>query len=524
MGVRSTWLVAMAVGAAGCGAAGCGHRSAPPDATPAIASAGSDGTGSAAPAAPIVPDFPDGTQSLRMIRSGPVRLTPGEDGKQIGTIAQDTRVAWTRSAKAPGCRASWVEIAPRGWVCADRVKPSDKPPTGVELPRLDPDGLVPGTYGKVVEDGAVTYRLETADELAKKQAEAAKKAKKPPKRKKGDPPEPPPAPPIIADEPTAQALPFDPSGRRMIAGEPLLGSVNVRKYAETDVGDKTYWKIDPKKNQWLLAKTIHQHTPSAWHGTRLGDDTGLALPIAFVFPRWDAPRVTTHGKAQGGGIVQQLAARTAVPVLETFADAKSGKPVAYRIGDGEWIDAPDAKLVTAATPPELIQPGERWFDVDVDAETLVAYEGDTAVYATLVSSGAKATPTETGLYRIWKKVAETDMRGLSGGGEDPYSVATVPWTEFFSPEKGLALHTAYWHDGFGHPKSHGCVNLAPIDARWLYFWSDPWMPPGWTMTAGVVEAPGSIVRVRSAADPSPPWKGYAIRVQEARQAAQPPAP
>jgi hypothetical protein len=467
--------------------------------------------------------FPEGTQSLRLLRSGPVRLTPGEDAKQIGTIAQDTRVAWTRTEKAAGCKLPWVEIKPRGWVCGDRVKATEQPPTGVELPRLDPDGLVPGTYGKVVVEGAMTYRLETADELDKKlEAEAAKK-KKPPKRKKGAPP-PPPEPPVeLADEPSKERLPFDPAGKRMIPGEALLGSVNVRKYAETDVGGKTYWKIDPKKNQWLAARAIHEHTPSAWHGTRLGDDTGLSLPIAFVFPRGEALRLYSHYKPQGGGIVRQLDARAAVPVLETFADP-AGKPVAYRIAEGEWIDAADAKLVAAAPPPASIQPNERWFDVDVEAETLVAYEGTTPVYATLVSSGAKATPTEVGLYRIWKKVAETDMRGLSGGGEDPYSVATVPWTQFFSPEKGLALHTAYWHDGFGRPRSHGCVNLAPIDARWLYFWSDPQMPPGWTMTAGVVEAPGSIVRVRLGKDLEPPWKGYAIRVQEARQGGAAPAP
>ena len=107
------------------------------------------------------------------------------------------------------------------------------------------------------------------------------------------------------------------------------------------------------------------------------------------------------------------------------------------------------------------------------------------------------------------------MKGLNG--EDPYSVATVPWTEFFSPEKGLALHTAYWHDQFGHQRSHGCVNLAPRDARWLYFWSDPQVPPGWTSSVGVVELPGSVVRIRSAADPSPEWKGYAKKVVEARQ-------
>src|SRR4029079_17444158 len=93
---------------------------------------------------------------------GPVRLTPGEDAKQIGTIAQDTRVAWTRTEKGAGCKKPWVEIQARGWVCGDRVKPTEQPPTGVELPRLDPDGLVPGTYGKVVEDGAITYRLPDA--------------------------------------------------------------------------------------------------------------------------------------------------------------------------------------------------------------------------------------------------------------------------------------------------------------------------------------------------------------------------
>jgi hypothetical protein len=111
------------------------------------------------------------------------------------------------------------------------------------------------------------------------------------------------------------------------------------------------------------------------------------------------------------------------------------------------------------------------------------------------------------------------MRGLSG--EDPYAVATVPWTQFFSPEKGLALHASYWHDKFGIPRSHGCINLSPADARWLYFWSDPVIPPGWTMAAGVSEAPGSIVRVRSKADPNPVWKGYAIKVQELRAAGSP---
>ncbi|MBA2541569.1 MAG: L,D-transpeptidase, partial [Deltaproteobacteria bacterium] len=122
--------------------------------------------------------------------------------------------------------------------------------------------------------------------------------------------------------------------------------------------------------------------------------------------------------------------------------------------------------------------------------------------------------TLPGIYRMWLKESEADMKGLNG--EDPYSVATVPWTQFFSSEHDLALHTAYWHDQFGTKRSHGCLNLAPRDARWLYFWSDPQVPPGWTMAAGVVEAPGSIVRVRTRDDANPPLREYAVKVHEAR--------
>jgi hypothetical protein len=65
------------------------------------------------------------------------------------------------------------------------------------------------------------------------------------------------------------------------------------------------------------------------------------------------------------------------------------------------------------------------------------------------------------------------------------------------------------------------VNLSPRDARWLYYWSDPQVAPGWTSSTGVVESPGSVVRVRSAATPNLEWKGYAKKVLEARQANAP---
>lgn len=481
--------VAIVAALAGCG--GHDEPAPPPNVSPPEPT-------TALPAPVAKPAFPDGTRSLVLVRTVGVRLEPFGDARRIGNVAVDTRVGWTRTQPGKGCEKPWVEIEPRGWVCGDYVEPTKKPPSGQEVPHLDRGEIVPGVYGKVTAPSSVTYTLVKPEKKKKHD----KKAKKP--RKERD-----------RDRDNDDDAP-DVKEPRMVEDKPLVGSVNVREYDEVTLAGKTYWKIDRKDNQYVLRSAITLHRPSPYAGARLGDDTGWTLPIAFVWPRGGMTAAYTTNKATGGGVNRQLAARTPVPVLETTAD-KAGKPVAYRIGDGEWLSALDVRVFVPVAPPALLEPNERWIDVDVDAQILVAFEGELPVYATMVSSGGKDTPTEPGVYRMWMKESEADMKGLNG--EDPYSVATVPWTQFFSPEKELALHTAYWHDGFGTRRSHGCVNLAPRDARWLYFWSDPQVPPGWTMAAGVVEAPGSVVRVRTKDVPTPEWKGYARKVQEARQAA-----
>jgi len=459
----------------------------------------------------VQPDFPEGTRSLELRRTVGVRLEPGDDAKRIGTIAIDTRVGWVRSAKARGCDRPWIEIRPRGWICGDYVEPSKKPPYGQEVPHLERGELVPGVYGKVTAPSSVTYMLDIPEKKkpAKKPGKDAKKSATAMARadqragKRARPPEP------LPDVPAGPPPP-----PRMIEDKPLVGSVNVRQYDEIMVGGRQYWKIAKKDNEYVLKQAITQHRPSWFGGTRLSDDTGLVLPIAFAWPRFGAPQTWSTSNAAGVGQNRVISARTPLALLETAVN-KAGVATAYRIGPADWIAAPDVRVFQPVPPPPMLLPGERWIDVDVDDQILVAYEGDLPVYATLVTSGGQATPTETGVYRMWLKESEADMKGLNG--EDPYSVATVPWTQFFSPEKGLALHTAYWHDQFGTRRSHGCVNLAPRDARWLYFWSDPEVPPGWTMAAGMVEAPGSIVRIRTKDDPAPEAKGYAKKVLELRQ-------
>lgn len=476
--------------------AGCGDDDVPtPRATPRPPSATATAPAASEPETPAPPPvFPATTRSLELTRTAGVRLAPGDDAKRIGTIAVDTRVGWTTTAAGKGCQKPWVQIEPRGWVCADYLRASTKPVLGREVPILDRGELVPGVYGKVTVPNSLTYVV----------AKPAKPAKTKARPKQG---------PITSPREVAAALVAPEPA--LVEGKPLVGSVNVRQYEEITVGGRAYWRVAPREAEYVLRQAISVHRPSTYAGARLADDTGWSVPIAFVWPRvtgWQ--QAFTTYKPAGGGIVRKLPARTPIQVLETHANA-AGKPLAYRVGPSEWIAASDARVFRPVPKPSSLRPNERWLDIDLDSQILVAFEGDLAVYATMISSGTKDTPTDPGEYRMWLKESESDMRGLSG--EDPYSVATVPWTQFFSPENGLALHTAYWHDQFGTRRSHGCVNLAPRDARWLYFWSDPQVPPGWTMAAGVVEAPGSIVRVRSAADPHPAAKGYAKKVLEARQ-------
>jgi lipoprotein-anchoring transpeptidase ErfK/SrfK len=118
-----------------------------------------------------------------------------------------------------------------------------------------------------------------------------------------------------------------------------------------------------------------------------------------------------------------------------------------------------------ASPPSTPAGGHggRWIDVDLSAQRLTAYEGDTPVRSTLVSTGLPRTPTPTGRYRVYVKYASTLM---SGPG---YYLPNVPYVMYFY--RGYSVHGTYWHSNFGHPMSHGCVNLPTPEAQWLYNWA-----------------------------------------------------
>lgn len=130
--------------------------------------------------------------------------------------------------------------------------------------------------------------------------------------------------------------------------------------------------------------------------------------------------------------------------------------------------------------------GEEWIDVNLTTQELVAYEGDNAVYSAIVSTGTAKHPTVTGRYRIQRKYRYDDM---SYPGE--YHLPDVPYVMYFYG--GYALHGTYWHNNFGTPMSHGCVNLTISDAQWLFDWTTPALPPGYNVIYSSASNPGTLV-------------------------------
>ncbi|HBE19895.1 MAG TPA: hypothetical protein DEG17_09075 [Cyanobacteria bacterium UBA11149] len=117
---------------------------------------------------------------------------------------------------------------------------------------------------------------------------------------------------------------------------------------------------------------------------------------------------------------------------------------------------------------ELQSSNNRWISVDLTNQRLIAWEGGFQVYAVIVSTGKKSTPTRQGIFTIKSKHRTDRMQGQG------YDVPNVPYTMYY--DGGYAIHGAFWHRRFGTPVSHGCVNVAVNHARWLFNWASVGTP------------------------------------------------
>lgn len=137
------------------------------------------------------------------------------------------------------------------------------------------------------------------------------------------------------------------------------------------------------------------------------------------------------------------------------------------IGQPAWSNTSEARTAQADRIAnkilELQETEQRWIQIDLSNQRLVAWEGTKPVYAVIISTGKTATPTVLGTFAVQTKHRTTRMTGPG------YDVPNVPHTMYF--HRGYAIHGAYWHNRFGTPVSHGCVNVAPNHAEWLFKWA-----------------------------------------------------
>ncbi|WP_437910048.1 L,D-transpeptidase [Sorangium sp. So ce327] len=193
--------------------------------------------------------------------------------------------------------------------------------------------------------------------------------------------------------------------------------------------------------------------------------------------------------------------------LERFAafgltgESHTHKSTVYRkTTEGWWMKGADGTYTDLGAPPPDLAPGEKWIDVNLSRKTLVAIEGDKPVFAALVSPGRRSKdkkkdhPTPAGVFRIREKHIATTMDGDGTvAGDLPYSIEDVPFVAYY--DGSYALHGAFWHGNFGREMSHGCVNLSPLDAKKVFFWSEPRLPRGWHGVWATPENRGTLVSI-----------------------------
>jgi hypothetical protein len=134
---------------------------------------------------------------------------------------------------------------------------------------------------------------------------------------------------------------------------------------------------------------------------------------------------------------------------------------------------------------------DKLIHVDLTAQMVSAFEGETMVFSSRCSSGGKGTRTPTGEFLTYHKGPSVHMTNQGDSVNNIYNLPGVPWCTFFT-SYGNAFHGTYWHNDYGRPRSHGCVNLRSEDAKWLYCWSRPNVPPG----TDYLHLPGEGTRVQ----------------------------
>ncbi len=382
---------------------------------------------------------PAWVRSLLVTETGvTMRAGPSTHAPRRGTVRLGTFLpveARVRGTGGTSC-TGWYRVGVEQYVCDALVQASPEPPHGDALPVVPEGELLGRRYAFIAADGTWAY-----------------------------------------------SRPSDYFMDEMV--ESLGRGFGLAVTEQTEEQGVTFFRS--LGGVWVPAEVLRFARGSQFEGVELTSET---LDVAWVarpteLRAWNGRRA--------GAVLRRLGRREVLHVLEPV-----GRDL-LRTSEGV-VRARDVIRTTSEPAPAEVREGERWIDVDLTTQTLVAYEGSRPVFATLVSTGRSGPGHETpvGVHRIWVKLAEDTMDDLDRTDQESnYAIEAVPWVQYFA--EGIGLHAAFWHDDFGRPRSHGCVNLSPRDARRLFAWTTPELPPGWDAILTTETQLGTIVRVRGRA-------------------------
>ena len=430
-----------------------------------------------------------------------VRAQPSTAGKNwLGFlwVGGSAKLKETEPRYGPGC-GTWYAIEPRGFVCVDGVEATldaDDP----DLPKLrryapNLTTAFPHRYGE--SRGLRRYgAIPTRAQQKLREYDYTRHLERIERAKGGD------------VHSSLRGVDLTPAPAKLIDLPRLHKTLPENRFrlnplstvawsAETEVDGRS-WLLTADY-MWVPKDRVAPYEPVTFQGVELGKD--VQLPLAFFrgqdrqkYARSEAGHFTATGdrwaRLSWVGLTGRSHDADGRVYLETreaglwVAKAEAVVPQLAKLTPWEEpVDGSGAKRPprrTAKKPPE----GRRtWIDVSVWKGWLIAYEGTRPVYVTLISPGRGGTPvrgkdpletasTPTGTFKITGKFATATMVA-----PHEFIHSDVPWTQNFSGPH--ALHGAYWHDDWGNRKSAGCINASPIDAKWLYEFTEPDVPPGW---------------------------------------------
>jgi hypothetical protein len=402
-----------------------------------------------------------------------VYSAPAERSQKLGYLRAGALVARAAEAEGTdGCAGGWYRVAPRGYVCVGKGASLDLEHPVVQAAPRGPDRAALTPYRYVMSGSPpphLYYRLPTKREQAT--AEGAD----------------------VAEHVAVHA-----SRVARVAPDgvpPFLakGASLPKPYG----AEKNLQFVSAHAGRAKQASAFGLVTTFDWEGRRFGLTTELDLLALDRTKPAIVSDVAGVACREGGRPALVLRYGIEKYVLRGEKHVKAGT-VPYRSAweltgterdglaettAGFWLAKASLSIPPLREDPSgFAAQGRKWIDVSVRDQVLVAYEGRKPVFAAIVSTGRggaadpeNSTATIRGRFFIHSKHVSGTMDGEEGS--DSFDLRDVPYIQYF--HQGYALHGAYWHDEFGRARSHGCVNLAPHDARWLFDWTEPRVPPEW---------------------------------------------